>query len=310
MNEFVSVIVPTHKRPELFLNCIKSLSEQNYTKEDYEIIAVHDGLEDGYDGDGIRKCLGKVKNFKFERVSEGGVARARNYAIQIARGSLILMIDDDCQAKNDWIGAFVKYMAGHKDIVGAGGTILSVPPETFVQKYIDFKNLLRKPVRDASGNIIALITANVCFRKSVLDKVGGFKEVFRHYGGEDLDLSFRCGKYGKLAYCEDAIVYHNHRKQLRDLVRQHIFYGRGTFLAYKLNNIDIDFKVLKFYEPTLPNLFKYLWYVLKRIFTVSLPEFREKKLELSLYVPYAFLDIIRKLSFMAGVTLEHHKKIT
>jgi len=306
MKEFISVIVPTHKRFEMFLNCIKSLSQQNYNKENYEIIAVHDGLEYDYDEKELREKTCQIKNFRFEKISSGGVAKVRNHGINLAKGSLILMIDDDCIAESNWIGSFVRFMNSHEEVIGIGGMVLSTPPKTFVQKYIDFKNLLRKPVRDVNGNIIAIITANACFRRIVLDKTGGFREEFSRYGGEDLDLSFRCGKFGRLAYCEDAVVYHNHRKSLAALIKQHVLYGRGTYLACELNNID--FKLLKFYKPTFLNSFRYLWYIFERIFTVSLLEFREKNLKLSLYLPYIFLDSLRKLSFMIGATLEYYKR--
>lgn len=307
MNQFVSVIVPTYKRFNMFLNCIKSLANQDHSKENYEVISIYDGLDCDYDENKIKECAKKIKNFRFEKVSHRGVAMIRNYGIELSRGNLILMIDDDCEAKSNWITYFVQYMNNRQEVIGAGGTVLSISPQTFVQKYIDFKNLLQKPVRDTSGNIIALITANACFRKTALDKVGGFNEKLKNYGGEDLDLSFRCRKIGKIEYCESAIVYHNHRKSVKDLVKQHVFYGRGAYLACKLNNID--FKLLKFYKPTFLNLFIYLGYVFKRIFTVSLPEFKKKDLGLSLYFPYIFLDIIRKSSFMIGATLEYYKKL-
>ena len=306
LNQFVSVIVPTYKRFNMFLNCIKSLANQSYSKENYEVISIYDGFDCDYDENKIQECAKKIKNFRFEKVSHRGVAMTRNYGIKLSKGNLILMVDDDCEAKNNWITSFVQYMNNRQDVVGVGGTVLSISPRTFVQKYIDFKNLLRKPVRDINGNIIALIAANACFRKIALEKVGGFNEKLKNYGGEDLDLSFRSRKIGKIEYCENAIVYHNHRKSINDLVKQHIFYGRGAYLACKLNNID--FKLLKFYKPTFLNLFRYSGYVFKRIFTISLPEFKKKNLKLSLYPPYIFLDIIRKLSFMIGTTLEYYKK--
>lgn len=307
---FVSVIVPTYNRFDLFLNCVKSLSVQNFDKEMFEVIAVHDGLECDYDENKIRKFSKGIKNFQFKKICHGGAAQVRNYAISISRGELVLMIDDDCQAKSNWISSLVQYMKNNKSVVGIGGTVLATRPQTFVQKYIAFKNLLRRPIRDINENIIAIITANACFRRSILDEVEMFSKEFTNYGygGEDLDLSFKCRKIGELAYCENAIVYHDHRRSLKNLIKQHISYGKGTYLACKLNGIDINFKLLKFYEPTFFNWFKYLGYLLKRIFSVLLPEFREKNLKLHLYIPYLFLDTVRKMSFMIGVTIEYYKK--
>jgi len=310
MSEFATIIVPTFRRQNLFLKCLNSLAIQDYEKEKYEIIAVHDGLDCDYDKQAINTVATQLKNFRFEKIAHGGVSRVRNHGIALARGELILMLDDDCEAKEDWIKSLVAYMKKHPEVAAAGGTILAKSPQTFTQRYIDFKNLLRRPVRAANGEIIALITANACFRKNIIDKVGGFREELSYSGGEDLDLSYRCRKFGTLSYCEEAIVYHYHRHSVGELVKQHILYGRGVYLACKLNNID--FSVLKFYNPTFFGLLKYFCYVSKRIFTVSLPEFRSKNLPLKLYLPYCYLDAVRKIAFIIGAAAERirqHKNL-
>lgn len=302
MSEFVTIIVPTFKRFNLFLRCLSSLVRQDYKKEQYEVIVVHDGLDCDYDEQEINNIAAQLGNFRFEKIIHGGVSRARNHGIALAKGEFILMLDDDCEAKENWVRTFIRYMRKNPEMVAAGGTILSGPSQTFVQRYIDFKNLLRKPVHDTNGRIIALITANACFRKSTIEKVDGFREDLSYSGGEDLDLSYRCRRLGGLSYCEDAIVYHYHRSSVRELIKQHILYGRGVYRACKLNNID--FKILKFYDPTFWGLLKYLGYVLKRIFSVSLPEFKAKGLQPTLYIPYCCLDIVRKIAFLVGAATE------
>jgi GT2 family glycosyltransferase len=302
MNEFATIIVPTFRRQNLFLKCLNSLVKQDYGKGKYEVIAIHDGLNCDYDKQAINIAATRLKNFRFEKIVHGGVSRARNHGITLARGEFILMLDDDCETKEDWIKSFVTYMKKHPEVAAAGGTVLTKSPQTFIQRYIDFKNLLRRPVRTANGEIIALITASACFRKNIIDRVGGFREELSYSGGEDLDLSYRCRRLGKLSYCKEAIVYHHHRRSVKDLVKQHILYGRGVYRACKLNNIN--FSVLKFYDPTFWGLFKYFCYVLKRVFTVSLPEFRSKNLPFRLYLPYCYLDTVRKLAFMIGAASE------
>lgn len=302
MNEFATIIIPTFKRQKLFLRCLYSLARQDYEKEKYEVIVIYDDLDCDYDEEKINSIAAQLKNFRFEKIPHGGVSRARNYGIVLARGEFILMLDDDCEAKRDWVKAFIIYMKQHPEVVAAGGTVLSASPKTFIQRYIDFKCLLRKPVRTNNEEIIAVITANACFRKDAIEKVGGFREKLSYSGGEDLDLSYRCQRLGVLAYCENAVIYHHHRPSIEALVKQHLLYGKGVYRACTLNNID--FKVLKFYNPTFWGVLKYLGYVLKRIFSVSLPEFSSKKLSLKLYLPYCFLDAVRKIAFIIGAATE------
>jgi len=45
--------------------------------------------------------------------------------------------------------------------------------------------------------------------RSLLQRVGGFDETFRHACGEDVDLGRRAVKSGaRLVYAEDAVIYH------------------------------------------------------------------------------------------------------
>lgn len=306
----VSVIVPTHKRFAAFLECIQSLIDQHFSASDYEIIAVHDGTEHDYEMKEIVRLRDQFADFFFHAIPKGGASSARNFAIQQARGSLVLMTDDDCIAGPDWIAKLVEFLAAHEEVVAVGGQVLAVPPKTFVARYIKDKNLLRRPVRDAHGAIVTLITANVAYRREVLDVIGGFSETFANNqissGGEDLDLAFRAAKAGTLAYCEEAIVYHNHRSSVRALARQHFNYGRGVFVAC-VNN-KIEYGLVRFSRPTLLNLVRHAAVSFGRLFTVSIPEYRTKKIPLWRWPAYFCLDLLRRNIFMAGAVYEFYRQ--
>ena len=304
MKPFVSVIVPTFQREILFLNCLESLIKQDYPQNKFEIIAVYDGADCPYNLKKLNLKLKSIKNAKFYCIKHNGVATVRNFAIKKAKGLLILTIDDDCKAKPNWISSYVNFMKTNSDLVGAGGNVQSSKPTSFVQSYIAFKRLMLQPVRDTSGNIVTVITANACYRKKALDAINGFDQEFPYSGGEDLDLSLRLQILGSLGYNKNSTVFHFHRPSLKALIKQHIFYGRGVYLACKKNNFE--YKKLKFYKPNIIGFIRYLFFVFSRMFTVSLPEFWNKKLSLNYWIPYATLDIIRKLSFSVGATLEYY----
>lgn len=305
MKPFVTVIVPTHKRQELFLKCLDSLARQSYSQKMYEVIVVNDGLDCTYDQYLLKVALSSIKNSYFFTVTHRGVAAVRNFGIEKAKGELIMTIDDDCLADEKWISNHVDFMEENPEVIASGGTVKPSIPKTFIQKYISFKRLLYRPVRDIDGKIITIVTANACYRKTYLDRVGNFNQKFRYSGGEDVDLSMRLREIGKLGYCENSVVNHYHRSSLMGLIKQHIVYGRGTYMACKEN--EIDYQKLKFYEPNILGFFRYSLFVISRIFTVSIPEFWNKKLNIIYWLPYMLLDIIRKMSFMVGATLEYYK---
>lgn len=87
----VSVIIPTHNRPDLIGKAIQSVLKQTY--QDFEIIVVDDGLE--------KRAEAEVKKIKDERIryiqheKESGGGAARNTGIKAARGEYIAFLDDD-----------------------------------------------------------------------------------------------------------------------------------------------------------------------------------------------------------------------
>lgn len=302
----VSVIVPTHRRFEMFSKCIQSLIDQDFDPDEFEIIAVHDGVDHDYNSKKIERLQSLFSNFSFHTIVKSGASGARNYAIEQARGELILMTDDDCVASSAWITTMVNFLNQNQDVVAVGGQVLAVTPKTFVEGYIKDKNLLRRPVRDVNGAIVTLITANVAYRKTVLEIIGGFSVVYTKLripsGGEDLDLAFRAAKVGILAYCQEAIVYHNHRSSVQALVKQHFNYGRGVFVACVNNHIE--YQLVKFLRPTLQNLLLHSWASFIRIFSVSIPEFRTKHIPPWKWPAYFCLDLIRRNIFMVGAVYE------
>jgi len=283
------------------------LLSQEFEHWQFEIIAIHDGRECDYDMAEIER-LGAVGNFRFFTIDKGGAGEARNFGISQAQGRYILMTDDDCVAASDWVSTMTGFMDTHPEMVAVGGQVLAVQPETYVQSYIKFKNLLRRPVRNVKGEIVTLITANVIYRKEVLEKMSGFSQLFRDRGiscgGEDLDLAFRAKKYGHLGYCESAIVFHHHRSTLSALTRQHFNYGRGVFIAC-VNN-GISYEELNFSRPTAINIIKHWCLSCWRLYSVSIPEYREKGLRLRHYLPYFFLDLLRRNVFMVGAVYEFY----
>lgn len=304
----VSVVFATHKRFDLFVKCVESLLNQDYQKP-YEVIAVHDGCDHGYDAQKIKK-LEEGGVFKFFAQSKGGAAAARNYAIKQSSGEYILAIDDDCVTDKSWIAEMVSFLDNHKECPAVGGQVLPANANTFIEKYIALRGLLRRPPKDKYGKIITIVTANAAYRRECLQKIGFFSSVFKQrgigYGGEDMDVAFKLKQFGDLGYNQHAQVSHFHRSTFRQLAKQYFMYGRGTYVAC-INN-DIDFRRLLFLRPTLTNVFIYFVRSIIKVGKRSLKDFGDKKIPLRYYVPYLLLDYMRKNVCMFGIYCESKSK--
>ena len=94
-NPQISIIIPCYNCEELVAETLESLMSQTY--KDFEVICVNDGSKD-QTAEILEKW--KAKNLFPMQVlhqENGGVSRARNAGIMIAKGQYILFLDaDDC----------------------------------------------------------------------------------------------------------------------------------------------------------------------------------------------------------------------
>jgi len=85
----VSVIIPTYNRAKLVCESIDSVLAQSF--HDYEIIVVNDGSTDNTARE-LQKYGNKIRYYE---QANGGVNKARNFALSKARGEYIATLDND-----------------------------------------------------------------------------------------------------------------------------------------------------------------------------------------------------------------------
>jgi len=226
---FVSVVVPTYNRCNMLGNCLNSLFAQTYPANKLEVIVVNDGSTDRTE-DILRKYENKAPcAFKWMTIKNKGSASARNQGIKKSKGELICFIDDDCIATRTWVENLIKKFRDD-EIVGIGGKIQTHKAENIFEKYGMLMDQ-EKTIKENSG----IITSNCAFRKKILEKIDGFDENLRNL--EDFDLGLRARMQGwELSYSPKAIVWHRHRSNLKQLLKQHYFQGIGLAVLCKKHN--------------------------------------------------------------------------
>lgn len=92
----ISLVVPIYNKEQILYKCLDSLVNQ--TMQDIEIILINDGSID----DSEKICLDYVTRYpnliQYHAFENGGVSRARNRGIDLAKGEYIGFIDSD-----DWV---------------------------------------------------------------------------------------------------------------------------------------------------------------------------------------------------------------
>ncbi len=115
----VSVVVPTWRRPDDVARCLRALAGQ--TRPPDEIIVVT-REEDDASRDAARAiALPEGCERILPRIRAPGVIAALNEGITQARGSVIVLTDDDAEARPDWIARMVSVLATDRGIGGVGG---------------------------------------------------------------------------------------------------------------------------------------------------------------------------------------------
>jgi glycosyltransferase involved in cell wall biosynthesis len=87
----ISVVVPTHNRPETLAEALASVRAQTFT--DYEIIVVSDSETE--ENRNLSRSIAARFDCRYFTVSYRNVARVRNFAVEQAEGEWIAFLDDD-----------------------------------------------------------------------------------------------------------------------------------------------------------------------------------------------------------------------
>jgi GT2 family glycosyltransferase len=224
----ISVIVPTHDRPEALRRCLAALAEQR--ERDFEVIVVDDGGA-APAGPVAAGFAGRMPVVALHQ-QRTGPAGARNRGAAAARGWLLAFTDDDCRPDPDWLLRLRERCAARPG-AGAGGTTVNelrgAPWAELAQLITDlgYATFNRDPddARFFPSNNLALPAAG-------FHALGGFDPSFRT--SEDRDLCDRWTESGRrLLTAPDAVVRHAHRFDAREFFRVHRGYGRGAYRFHR-----------------------------------------------------------------------------
>lgn len=196
---FVSVIVPTHRRRDLLRRLLDSLLAQDWPKDRYEILVVHNFTDDGTEAMVAEVAAAADVPVLYHRTAFPGPGASRQFGAERARGTILAFIDDDCAATPGWIRAGAAAIGS--GLALAQGRTLPRPDQP--------RRLLEKTVT-VTGPTPFFETCNIFYDAAAFRAVGGFPDTFRDfYGGEDTALGWAMRRAGlPTGYAPQALVHH------------------------------------------------------------------------------------------------------
>jgi hypothetical protein len=230
----ISVIICTRNRAEVLpatLNAVFALAPP--AGYEYEVVVVDNGSTD--------KTRLVVTNFiaalpkcHYKRLRYGydphaGLSNARNTALRIAQGDVLVFIDDDIWPTASWLNEIAHEFAAHPEVSLLGGRVL------LAQEHLQPVGIVtgeERQILTTPDSAALVLGSNLAFRRSLVAEIGGFDPRLgagsAFAAGEDVDFVYRALKAGhQLLYAPNVTVYHNHDRVSHEQACK-LAYGCGT----------------------------------------------------------------------------------
>jgi glycosyltransferase involved in cell wall biosynthesis len=203
----VSIVIPTHNRPEKLRETVEKLRGQDFPSEDYEIVVVDDGSNPPV---AFEKEFTVAPNIKIIRLEGEERSVARNTGAREAHGELLIFIDDDIAVKSDFVEKHWQAHQEFSDALAVGEILL--PAESQNTPFGRFRQRLEKDGIPRQRGLVAeknFCTAqNMSIIKSDFLNLKGFTEDI--VSSEDQEFALRhTAQGGNVVFLPEASAIHN-----------------------------------------------------------------------------------------------------
>ena len=252
LNTFVSIVVPARNEKNNIRNLLTNLTQQDYLKENYEIIIIDDNSTDSTTeivNDFIEQHAEyniKIIHLSEENPEAAYKKKAISKAIEASMGELIITTDADCTINKNWLRSFVSFYQIEKPQMIVGPVSFHNEVSIF-EKLQSFEFLSLIAVTAGAIRIkrpIMCNGANLAYEKSAFKAVNGFGND-NFSSGDDVFLLLKIkqqfgNKSVRFLKTLDAIVYTEPKKKIIDFIHQR------TRWASKNKGYDVKILLVSF----------------------------------------------------------------
>lgn len=198
----ISIIIPVYNAESTIINALNSIKAQTVGLQIFEVIIINDGSTDLSKeavGNFIRENPGM--EIRFLEQANGGVSRARNAGMKIAKGDYIAFLDAD----DEWLPlkterqlAYLENKHFAVDFLATRRNHNRILLPYFVKNHlaeITFGKLLLRNEAQPS---------TVLFKRKILDNIGYFNDDQRY--AEDLNYWMRISRNNKMYILDENLL--------------------------------------------------------------------------------------------------------
>jgi GT2 family glycosyltransferase len=247
-NNKVSIIIPIFNQWSYTSSCLESI-EKN-TLYPYELIIIDNNSKDN--------SVNNLLNYKgielIKNKINTGYAHACNQGAQVAKGELLLFLNNDTIVTRGWLVKMLECLSSNNKIAVVGSKLLFPQNNTIQHAGVVLHGVLpghiyyKEPGNLSFANIKkyypAVTGACLLSRKKLFLSLGGFDEKFIN-GYEDVDYCLRVWENGyKIVYCPESTVYHygsvSENRHLREKENQEYYKQKWGIKLISGKIIDIN----------------------------------------------------------------------
>jgi glycosyltransferase involved in cell wall biosynthesis len=227
-----SIIVPALNEEKRIRRCLDSIKRQQ-TSRTWELIVSDSGSTDR------TVEIAREYTAKVQACTERGTARARNEGARLAEGDILIFIDSDTELLPGYLETIGKAFR-RKDLIACSCAFKFTrrsPKLLFAEYVTNSYYVLRSVLRGAT-----LPGFNVCIRRDVFEKLGGFR--LCHL--EDLDMSIKLRRIGRTRYIARRKTITSSRRLEKDGLYGTLKYYMDLF--EQTQNRRLGFQIFKFHR--------------------------------------------------------------
>lgn len=233
----LSVIIPTTgQRPQLAA-CLRSLAAQDLDRQRFEVLVGVDGGQQG-EAAALQDHFNSDMTGTVMQLPKAGPAATRNALIEHARGTLLLLLNDDVVADPSLLRVHLEQHAAiGRDAMVLGSAPWAVQqPDRLLDRLVRetsivfFYDQMDDADHDRDWGFRHVWTLNLSVPAHCVRAVGGFCESLRLPVYEDVELGWRLQAEGlPLRYRPEAVVTHVHRYEPIELLQRSIVLGHQAW---------------------------------------------------------------------------------
>jgi cellulose synthase/poly-beta-1,6-N-acetylglucosamine synthase-like glycosyltransferase len=186
INPTVSILVPARNEEKLLPGCLSHLEKLNYPRERLNIYILNDRSSDKTHEIALSYSR-RLPHFHLIDIEDDvlgleGKMNALSQGIDNSEGDIIFVTDADCRVSVNWVDQMCSYFTKNIAMVG-GLTIIADENNDKTSRFKQIQTLdwfFLQAIASGSAGLglaVSILGNNFAFRRSVYEKIGGFKSI-------------------------------------------------------------------------------------------------------------------------------------